>query len=446
MNIKLITQVTLVVAIGVASSTSTRANTPLDGSRSYVLHMEQAAQEAYIEQYSFLAVDQMIRYGVPASVTLGQGILESNSGTSRLAVDANNHFGIKCKSDWPGETLTKSSREEDENGFSEMEVSCFRAYKSVQQSYEDHSKFLNSRPAYEQLMAKKVYDYKVWAHTLLAAGYATDKVYPSKLIRVIERYNLMRFDQIALDKIEANGSQVLVQNDRYLLGKVKTEAERRVKEIQQAYDNCKKYSQETISAQAIELANLRAELNSAKTYISKLEKQVEKLAQSKDPFGNNFADAIEASSTKTARKIYLIYPELDLDYNSTGIVNGSRSTVVQEGQGMTAISEEFGIDKDLLYKYNDMSVGTALVVGQYIFLEAKQPKVTTDLTAHEVMVGETVHSISQRYGIQTNVLRKRNRLKAGEEPQVRQHIYLNSKNPTKPALQSINYRTPQSNW
>ncbi|OIQ28727.1 MAG: N-acetylmuramidase [Bacteroidetes bacterium MedPE-SWsnd-G2] len=148
------------------------------------------ATEAYIANFSAIAMKEMKSYKIPASITLAQGILESGSGKGRLAVEANNHFGIKCHG-WTGGKIYH-----DDDALQE----CFRKYKHVESSFEDHSAFLTSRGRYSKLFTLKQDDYKGWARGLRAAGYATDKKYPEKLISLIERYNLDRFDKQVLGK------------------------------------------------------------------------------------------------------------------------------------------------------------------------------------------------------------------------------------------------------
>lgn len=145
------------------------------------------AYEAYIEQYRQIAIEQQRKHGIPASITMAQAILESAAGKSELAMKANNHFGIKCTSDWPGKTYKYGDNRANE---------CFRKYADVADSYEDHSLFLK-RKHYERLFALSVTDYKNWARGLKDCGYATDPKYPEKLIRIIELYEL---DKLASDK------------------------------------------------------------------------------------------------------------------------------------------------------------------------------------------------------------------------------------------------------
>lgn len=143
-------------------------------------------QQEYIERYSEIAVSEMARTGVPASITLAQGILESDCGRSDLAVNANNHFGIKCHNDWNGLTY----RHDDETA-----QECFRAYASAEESFMAHSDFLKDRSRYAALFKLDPTDYKGWANGLSYCGYATDPMYPEKLIRIIEENSLFEFDK-----------------------------------------------------------------------------------------------------------------------------------------------------------------------------------------------------------------------------------------------------------
>ena len=148
-------------------------------------------QERYIKKYSQMAVQEMIRSGVPASITLAQGMLESGNGLSKLATKGNNHFGIKCHKGWEGKTMRVDDDAPNE---------CFRVYASVADSYKDHSDFLRYRDRYKFLFDLERTDYEGWAYGLKKAGYATDPGYPTKLIKYIEDYELYRFD--VLNKVE----------------------------------------------------------------------------------------------------------------------------------------------------------------------------------------------------------------------------------------------------
>ncbi|ERK00706.1 glucosaminidase domain-containing protein [Segatella salivae] len=140
--------------------------------------------QSYIDQYKNLAIEEMLRYNIPASITLAQGIFESSAGRSELTVKGNNHFGIKCHG-WGGNTIYHDDDERNE---------CFRAYDNAKQSYEDHSKFLSQNTRYRSLFSLQRTDYRSWARGLKACGYATNPVYADKLIELIELYKLYELD------------------------------------------------------------------------------------------------------------------------------------------------------------------------------------------------------------------------------------------------------------
>lgn len=140
--------------------------------------------EEYISQYNEMAMQQQEEYGIPASITLAQGLLESSAGRSRLAVEGNNHFGIKCHNEWKGETMLRDDDAPNE---------CFRVYNNVADSYKDHSCFLK-RDRYKSLFDLEVTDYQAWAKGLSQCGYATDPKYADRLIAIIERYALYGYD------------------------------------------------------------------------------------------------------------------------------------------------------------------------------------------------------------------------------------------------------------
>ncbi len=168
---KNIKTVAIVVALATASS---------------IYAQTRQTRQEYIERYKHIAIEHMEYYGIPASITMAQGILESSSGNSELSKSSNNHFGIKCKTGWSGR---KVYFDDDEAG------ECFRAYKTVEESYRDHAIFLDSSPRYDSLFAYSTTDYKSWARGLKAAGYATAPHYANTLIKIIEDEKLYLLDQ-----------------------------------------------------------------------------------------------------------------------------------------------------------------------------------------------------------------------------------------------------------
>jgi hypothetical protein len=159
--------------------------------------------EEYISLYKDLAVEEMKRHDIPASITLAQGILESENGNSQLAQKANNHFGIKCHKEWTGKTFYQDDDQKDE---------CFRKYANVEDSYEDHSGFLTTRDRYKPLFDLEITDYKSWAYGLKQAGYATNPRYPEILIRIIEENGLDEIDRVNSQQSAVNGQRSAVRD------------------------------------------------------------------------------------------------------------------------------------------------------------------------------------------------------------------------------------------
>jgi LysM repeat protein len=147
---------------------------------------KQSSTSDYIQQYKDIAIREMQQYQIPASIKMAQGILESSSGNSKLAKEARNHFGIKCKKSWTGPTFIQDDDAKDE---------CFRKYETALDSYEDHSQFLKTNPRYGELFNLDISDYKGWAHGLKKCGYATNPQYAQLLIRTIEEHKLYELDK-----------------------------------------------------------------------------------------------------------------------------------------------------------------------------------------------------------------------------------------------------------
>lgn len=158
----------------------------------------------YINTYTKIAIEQEKQYGIPACITLAQGILESGSGRSRLATEANNHFGIKCHNDWKGKKIYKDDDKKNE---------CFRVYDNAEQSYIDHSLFLVGKKRYADLFKLKITDYKGWAKGLKQAGYATNPKYPQLLIDIIELYDLANITQTYQEQeAQEENKEIISQN------------------------------------------------------------------------------------------------------------------------------------------------------------------------------------------------------------------------------------------
>ena len=255
--------------------------------------------EDYIKKYSPVAVSHMRKYGIPASITLAQGLLESGAGQSDLTKRSNNHFGIKCHRDWKGERVY--AKDDTPND-------CFRKYRRAEDSFEDHSQFLVQGVRYRPLFRLSPTDYKGWARGLQKSGYATDRAYANKLIKLIEDYQLYRFDTGKYRNSSSNKA-VVSQNWKH------------------------------------------------------------------QPY-------------KTHGLVYVI-----------AVVDDT-----YEG-----IADEFGFKTKDLLKYNEVPKGFPLNDGDIVYFEKKKSRADKPYFEHVVQIGESMHSISQRYGIKVKNLYKMNR-------------------------------------
>jgi LysM repeat protein len=267
--------------------------------------------QEYIEKYKDYAVIEMHRAGVPASITLSQGLLESSNGNSRLATEAMNHFGIKCKSTWTGGVIYANDDAPDE---------CFRAYKSVLESYRDHSNFLRDNWRYSELFDLRISDYKGWAKGLRKAGYATNPDYHNILINIIERYELYKYDSAPIPN--SGDGLVVYQNN-----------------IPAVY------------------------LTEGQT--------VKTLAESNDLKAHHiykFNDLPKGSEVK----------EGDLLYLKPKKRKGSAEFhTVQPGESMYLISQQYGIKLKHLYKKNHLERGLEPEVGEKLYMQHKRDKEDT---------------------------------------------------------------------
>jgi LysM repeat protein len=286
----------------------------------------------YIEQYHDLAQKQQAEYGIPASITLAQGLLESNAGEGSLAKISNNHFGIKC-SDWAGE---KIYYDDDAKG------ECFRKYTEVIESYEDHSLFLKSRPRYAFLFSLDPTDYAAWAFGLKKAGYATNPIYAEKLISIIENYELNQYD-----------------------------------------------SKQSLS--------------------NRIDKEMSSIFKNQSSVPKN----IIPPKTHTVLKV-----------NEVLFVNSVA------GDSYASIAAEFKLTESAIREFNELSPTVKLQSGTRVFIEEKKTKAPKEFKTHIVQSGETMHSIAQDYGMKVLNLYELNEksfdegAKCGEELKLRKHSFL----------------------
>lgn len=322
--------------------------------------MAQTTQEyynAYIEKYYKQAQEEQRKYGIPASITLAQGLLESGAGRSELATKANNHFGVKCAGGWTGETFLKDDDRKDD---------CFRKYKHATQSYEDHSQFL-LKPRYASLFELEPTDYKGWAHGLKRCGYATDPGYATKLIKLIEDYNLMQYDVV-------NNSQQTTKTA-----------------------NNKSSTNKTTTKKTI-----------AQTESEDNEEQEEMVSK---PFKLRNGKSVAAVDLVSERKVY----------NN----NGSRYVIARQGDTFASLAYEYNIYEKTLRKMNDIvNPRYELQEGDKVYLYYKHHKAKRKYAVYRVKRDENIWQIAQDKGIRLKSIYRLNGIKEGQDVTINQELKL----------------------
>lgn len=298
--------------------------------RSVTKHPKSLSGVDYIEEYKDLAVREMRRTGIPASITLAQGMLESDYGNSRLARKANNHFGIKCHNSWTGRRIYHDDDKRNE---------CFRRYDNPYESYKDHSEFLVNSQRYKFLFNYKETDYESWAHGLKQAGYATNPVYAQKLIELIDRYELYRFD------------------------------------------------------------------NHTKDYTSAHKEE------------NRLGDVDSYSISAPGHKVY---NKNRIDY-----------IIVKPGDTFRSLNKELNLLSWELKKYNELDDDYKLTPGEILYLQPKRNRAERGYDTHTVKEDDSMHSISQMYGIKLEKLYQKNNMEMGDQPEPGEKIYLRKNKPEK---------------
>lgn len=322
------------------------------GLSAYAQHNQKSPQEIYIEQFATLAVEEMYRSGVPASITLAQGLLESRYGLSELAVKGNNHFGIKCHNNWTGK---KIYYDDDAKG------ECFRKYPSPEQSYRDHSDFLRYRDRYKFLFDYKTTDYKSWANGLKKAGYATDPSYASKLIRIIEDYRLYEYDDKPASFAKA-GRKSRKESKR-VTAKVLDVLPPSPTEIEQTEALTEEQRQDfhfSISREVYKRNGVPfVKAMEGESYAS--------IASSNNLFLREilkFNDLASETPIVPGTEVYL-------KPKKGQAVKGLDKHVVEEGETMRSIAQRYGVRLKNLYKINEMSDDSIIREGDIIKLRKR---------------------------------------------------------------------------
>lgn len=321
--------------------------------------------QQYIAAYKDLAMAEMQRTGIPASIKLAQGILESQAGESPLSKRSNNHFGIKCKTEWTG---ARTYHDDDARG------ECFRVYNSVEESYKDHSEFLKTRPHYSFLFLLDPADYKAWANGLKKAGYATSKTYPQQLIKTIEENNLQQYSELVIaqksTKPESGKpAEIIPVNTQPL----------------QAQSGPNQVALQEEPKQATKAAVI-----------------VEDVTEENDMLAETVVSGIVAKPKNTTQKAKP-YPD------GVFSINGSKVFYANAGTSLLAIADQYDLSMSKLLEYNDLDGVDVLAKDQLIYIEKKARKSEKDF--HIVEGDETWYEISQKEGIALKSLLELNNLK-----------------------------------
>mgnify|MGYP001213457027 CR=1 FL=1 len=372
----------------------------------------------YIDTFKQIAMIEMLEYKIPASITLAQGLLESGSGNSRLAKQGNNHFGIKCKKDWTGCTIL-----EDDDAVGE----CFRCYKTAEESYKDHSKFLKENKRYAALFTLEISDYKGWAEGLLKAGYATNQKYAELLIRTIEKNNLAQYDTMILNGYNPYSTVVPAKID-IVYNKVPStvvQPNQTVETIAEAYDKSErklmKYNDLKFHGpiEPGDVLYLRPKKRKASVESHKVQE----------------GEGMWEISQKYAIKINTLYKKnlmvpgtepkpgtiIQLQHKAdsrpdTGRINQAEQTVVEteihtvgDGETLYSISRIYGLTVEELIAINGLD-NTQIKTGQKLKVSKSQTARSSKAIEHKVQAGETLYSISRKYNVSIEVIKQANNL------------------------------------
>ncbi len=385
------------------------------------LYAQKTATLIYIDQYKDIAIKEMKRTGIPASITLAQGIVESNSGESNLALNFNNHFGIKCKTDWKGETTYQDDDTKQE---------CFRVYPNANASFIDHSNFIKNRPNYAPLFQLDPVDDSAWAIGLKKAGYATANDYAFKLMKVIDDYELSQFNFPELN--DENDTTIVVKKDTTTIAVIKDTniavKKDTIIQIKAATDITN-----TISNQAsLPINNIKG-IESSKTNATVTEIKMNSIGKDTamvtkpiitikaattptKPLANDStakADVkktivTKADSINSAKKPSNSYPDKPFKINQVSVI------WAKAGTSLLQIVTEHNIPLYKIFVFNDLKETDLLAQDQLLFLGNK--KAEGDKSFHLVVAGESLYDISQKEGVQLKKLKEYNPSISSETP------------------------------
>lgn len=372
---------------------------------------QKTATLIYIDQFKDIAISEMKRTGIPASITLAQGIIESNSGESNLALNYKNHFGIKCKSDWKGETTYQDDDAKQE---------CFRVYPNSNASFIDHSNFLKGRPNYAPLFELDPVDDSAWAYGLKKAGYATASDYPKKLLKVINDFELSQFnfpelafyddDDTPTKKVDTSKKikDTLIIKDTTVLSAIKSISTVKDSINSKYIDTIQLSSVKGISSSdTIKITAPIAMNTIGSIAVEQVKDSVVKIntVLATDTTKNNKEIPLkEASIIDTSKLITKTQNSAATFEYPKGKFKANQLLAVwaKAGSSFLELATTYNIALYKLYGYNDLEETDLLAKDQILYLVPKRKEVNKKV--HFVAAGETLYDISQNEGIQLNYL------------------------------------------
>lgn len=374
---------------------------------------EPSPQEKYIAKYAVTAVREMYRTGVPASITLAQGLLESSAGSSAISVSGNNHFGIKCHRDWTGR---KVYWDDDEKG------ECFRAYDDPIESFRDHSDFLRYRDRYKSLFDLKTTDYKGWAYGLKKAGYATDPQYAPKLIKMVEDYGLDKFDKMTVAQAgsfvgDEVGTPSPAKEETAVEGPGETFGG---KDEIQLPDSDRKENVRTLRRRrrtvktAVQGPSQKPSAQKQSTQKPSAPKTVEVPVEPEEDVIPESPRELEepVKVTGTAKEEFRFSLSRE-----TYMENGVPFVYALEGETYASIASAFHLFQREILSFNDLKAPKDLLPGEMVYIEAKKTQARKGLDKFIVDEdGMSLRDICQRFGVRMKSVIKMNGLPDGYVP------------------------------
>lgn len=361
---------------------------------------------SYIDKYSSLAVQSMKTYHIPASVKLAQAIYSSNAGQSKVAKESFNHFGLLCNSEYKGETYYETS---DKSG------NCYRFYNNVEESFQDHNLFLTTRPRYAALFELPIDDYRSWANGLQTCGYSINPEYAQRLINLIEKYNLTRFDRTDEKPVQPAEPEIAepvaepvvapvaakpIEEQVQAKAEPKVEAqpvvEKSEKPVPAAKETAKTDDNQTVKPDTI-IDGIEIYINRAKA------NKAAKTSKSSDVDSRPIVNMNVFTAKDNEYKVsYFPYTQRDVYEN-----NKIKFVIAHKGDTYAKLARETQLMESDLRTYNDAYDDYEPVEGEVVYLQLKNTK--SDISYHKLDYGDSFRYLSQKYAIQLKLLLKRNK-------------------------------------